>query len=128
MSERESRGLKIRMSFWLTIVIVLMVSMISCQKEEPESSFPVFVTGSLKINTTYQLKNITSFDVVLNTVDTNTISVRGGLNITTPFGEVTEVLNHIVIDGEFVRFCSSDYYTKNNIERYDNEIIVSNIN
>lgn len=120
--------LKIRVVFYMLMLLVVGMSIVACQKEELESSFPVFTEGTLNLNTTYQLNSITSFDVVLRTDDAYAIYVRGGSNITTSFGKVESVSNHIIINGKFVRFCSSDYDTSNNVERYDNVIIVSHVN
>ena len=120
---------KLRFVFWSFILIVMAVSILSssCKKKELESDFPVLVDGAMKINTTYQLKGITEFDVRLMQQDTNIITVKYGPNLTSTCGKVGLVSTHIVVNSEFVRFSSSDYDTKNNIERHNEEIVVSNI-
>jgi len=104
----------------LTLLSVLLV--ISCKKEKVEFPFSVLEEGTLKINTTYQLNGVREFNVVLTTADTNTIIVCGGKYFSTVFGTVSTSPHRIVIDGEFVRFRSSDYDTHHKVERY-NEII-----
>ena len=120
--------LRFRFAFWLFVIFIIGVSSLaSCEKDEFESDFPILVDGSVKINTTYRLKGITEFDVILTQQDTNVISVRYGKNLAISAGVVSGSARHIVVNGDFVRFSSSDYDTKHNVERYDAEIKVSNL-
>ena len=123
------RVVKLRLMFWFFFLAIMGFSVIfsSCRKDELESDFSVLAEGIVKINNTYLLNGVTEFDVVLIKEDTNVVSIRYGENVSTSAGVISGSVRHIVVDGDFVRFSSSDYNTRDNVERYDAEVKVSNL-
>ena len=118
---------KVRLTFWLIIMLFVGLSVISCKKQEFESDLPILFEGNMKINTTYQLKGILEFDAKLTKEDDYTISVNYGDHVSIFYCVINDSTCHVVVDGTFVRFVSSDYDNENNIERYDRIVSVFNM-